>query len=70
MRAIEAKTFSGYDGLRLTELPKPQPVKDRSAGPRHGRWRHAWPRIHDPVGWTTLEPSRRQLLGNEGAGVI
>ena len=29
MRAIEAKTFSGYGGLRQTELPKPQPVKDR-----------------------------------------
>ena len=29
MRAIEAKTFSGYDGLRQMELPKPQPAKDR-----------------------------------------
>ena len=29
MRAIEAKTFSGYGGLRQTELPKPQPAKDR-----------------------------------------
>jgi D-arabinose 1-dehydrogenase-like Zn-dependent alcohol dehydrogenase len=29
MRAIEAKTFSGYSGLRQTELPKPQPGKDR-----------------------------------------
>ncbi|SOE97031.1 hypothetical protein SAMN05414139_10082 [Burkholderia sp. D7] len=29
MRAIEAKTFSGYDGLRQIELPKPQPVQDR-----------------------------------------
>jgi NADPH:quinone reductase-like Zn-dependent oxidoreductase len=29
MRAIEAETFSGYGGLRQTELPKPQPVKDR-----------------------------------------
>ena len=26
MRAIEAKTFSGYGGLRQTQLPKPQPV--------------------------------------------
>jgi hypothetical protein len=24
MRAIEARTFSGYGGLRQTELPKPQ----------------------------------------------
>ena len=29
MRAIEAKTFSGYGGLRQTELPKPRPAKDR-----------------------------------------
>jgi hypothetical protein len=29
MRAIEANTFSGYGGLRQTELPKPQSAKDR-----------------------------------------
>ena len=29
MRAIEAKTFSGYGGLRQIEMPKPQPAKDR-----------------------------------------
>ena len=29
MRAIEAKTFSGFGGLRQTELPKPQPAKDK-----------------------------------------
>jgi NADPH2:quinone reductase len=29
MRAIEAKTLSGYGGLRQTELPKPQPARDR-----------------------------------------
>ena len=29
MRAIEAKTFSGYSELRQTELPKPKPAKDR-----------------------------------------
>ena len=29
MRAIEAETFSGYDGLRQIELPKPQPARDR-----------------------------------------
>ena len=29
MRAIAAKTFSGYGGLRQIELPKPQPTKDR-----------------------------------------
>ena len=36
MRAMEAKTFSGYGGLRQTELPKPQPAKDRIAGSRRG----------------------------------
>jgi hypothetical protein len=29
MRAIEGKAFSGYGGLRQTELPKPQPATDR-----------------------------------------
>jgi NADPH2:quinone reductase len=29
MRVIEAKCFSGYGGLQQTELPKPQPAKDR-----------------------------------------
>jgi NADPH:quinone reductase-like Zn-dependent oxidoreductase len=29
MRAIEAKTFSGYGGLRQIELGKPQPAKDK-----------------------------------------
>ena len=29
MRAIEAKSFSGYGGLRQTESPTPQPAKDR-----------------------------------------
>ena len=29
MQAIEAKTFSGYDGLQQIELPKPKPAKDR-----------------------------------------
>ena len=29
MRAIEAKSFSGYGGLRQIELPKPQPATDR-----------------------------------------
>jgi hypothetical protein len=29
MRAIEAKTFSGYGGLQQIELAKPQPAKGR-----------------------------------------
>ena len=27
MRAIEANSFSGYDGLSQAELPKPQPAR-------------------------------------------
>jgi NADPH2:quinone reductase len=29
MQAIQAKTFSGYGGLRQTESSKPPPAKDR-----------------------------------------
>jgi NADPH2:quinone reductase len=29
MRVIVAKTFSGYRRLQQTELPRPQPAKDR-----------------------------------------
>jgi NADPH:quinone reductase len=29
VRALEAKSFSGYGGLQQTELPQPQPAKDR-----------------------------------------
>ena len=32
MRAIEAKSFSGYGGLQHAERPKPQPAKDRVLG--------------------------------------
>ena len=67
MRAIEAETFSGYGGLRQTELRKPLPAKDRvlvrvtagvtpldHPGPSGGH-----PRAKAPL-----------VLGNEGAGVI
>src|SRR4030088_335422 len=68
MRAIEAKTFSGYGGLRQTELPKPQPVKDRvlvrvtAAGVT-------------PLEYTVLSGGHPRakaplVLGNEGAGII
>src|SRR5205807_10577697 len=68
MPAIEAKTFSGYGGLRQTEFPKPQPAKDRvlvrvtAAGVT-------------PLEYTVLSgghPRARAplVLGNEGAGVI
>jgi NADPH2:quinone reductase len=68
MRVIEAKTFSGYGGLQQTELPKPQPVKDRvlvrvtAAGVT-------------PLEYTVLSGGHPRakaplVLGNEGAGVI
>src|ERR1700731_4479012 len=68
MRAIEAMTFSGYGGLRQTELPKPRPAKDRglvcvtAAGGTpldHTILSGAHPRAKAPL-----------VLGNEGAGVI
>ena len=68
MRAIEAKTFSGYGGLRQTELPKPQPAKDRvlirltAAGVTpldHTILSGAHPRAKAPL-----------VLGNEGAGIV
>src|SRR6202040_3418309 len=68
MRAIEAKTFSGYGGLRQTELPKPQPAKDEvlirvtAAGVTpldHTILSGAHPRAKPPL-----------VLGNEGAGVV
>jgi NADPH:quinone reductase len=68
MRAIEAGSFSGYDGLRKIELPAPRPAKDRvlvrvtAAGVT-------------PLDYTILSGSHPRakaplVLGNEGAGVI
>src|SRR5271156_4338082 len=68
MRVIEAKTFSGYGGLQQTELPKPQPVKDKvlvrvtAAGVT-------------PLEYTVLSGGHPRakaplVLGNEGAGLI
>jgi NADPH:quinone reductase len=68
MRAIQAKTFSGYGGLRQTELPKPRPAKDRvlvrvtAAGVT-------------PLEYTVLSGGHPRakaplVLGNEGAGVV
>jgi NADPH2:quinone reductase len=68
MRVIEAKTFSGYGGLRQTELPKPQLAKERvlvrvtAAGVT-------------PLEYTVLSGGHPRakaplVLGNEGAGVI
>src|ERR1700722_15761255 len=68
MRAIEAKTFSGYGGLRQTELPKPQPARDKvlvrvtAAGVTpldHTILSGGHPRAKAPL-----------VLGNEGAGIV
>jgi NADPH2:quinone reductase len=68
MRAIQANSFSGYDGLRQVELRKPQPAKDRvlvrvtAAGVTpldHTILSGGHPRAKAPL-----------VLGNEGAGVI
>jgi NADPH:quinone reductase-like Zn-dependent oxidoreductase len=68
MLAIEAKTFSGDDGLQQIELAKPQPAKDRvlvrvtAAGVTpldHTILSGGHPRAKAPL-----------VLGNEGAGVI
>jgi NADPH:quinone reductase len=68
MWAIEATTFSGYAGLRQTELPKPEPAKDRvlvrltAAGVTpldHTILSGGHPRAKAPL-----------VLGNEGAGII
>jgi NADPH:quinone reductase len=68
MRAIEAKSFSGYGELRQTELTKPQPAKERvlirvtAAGVTpldHTILSGGHPRAKAPL-----------VLGNEGAGVI
>ena len=68
MRAVQAENFSGYGGLRLVELPKPQPAKDRvlvrvtAAGVT-------------PLDYTILSGGHPRakaplVLGNEGGGVI
>jgi NADPH2:quinone reductase len=68
MRAIEAKTFSGYVGLQQIELPKPQSAKDKvlvritAAGVTpldHTILTGGHPRAKPPL-----------VLGNEGVGVI
>ena len=68
MRAIEAKTFSGYGGLQQIELAKPQPAKDKvlvhmtAAGVTpldHTILTGGHPRARAPL-----------VLGNEGVGVV
>ena len=68
MRAVEAKTFSGYGGLRQIELPKPQPAKDRvlvrvtAAG--------VTPLDHTILSGEHPRAKAPLVLGNEGAGVV
>jgi NADPH2:quinone reductase len=68
MRAIEAETFSGYGGLKQTELPKPLPAKDRvlvrvtAAG--------VTPLDHTILSGRHPRAKAPLVLGNEGVGVI
>jgi NADPH2:quinone reductase len=68
MRALEARTFSGYGGLRQVELPKPSPAKDRvlvrvtAAG--------VTPLDHTILSGEHPRAKAPLVLGNEGAGVI
>jgi NADPH:quinone reductase len=68
MRAIEAQTFSGYGGLKQTELPKPLPAKDRvlvrvtAAG--------VTPLDHTILSGRHPRAKAPLVLGNEGAGVV
>src|SRR6266478_1283723 len=68
MRTIEASTFSGYEGLRQTEFPNPQPTPDRvlvrvtAAGVT-------------PLDYTILSGGHPRakaplVLGGEGSGVV
>src|SRR5882672_1339373 len=68
MPAIEATTFSGYGGLRQTEPPRPQAVKDKvlvrvtAAG--------VTPLDHTVLSGRHPRAKAPLVLGNEGAGVI
>ena len=41
MRAMRAEQFSGYEALKLVELPKPTVTDGKSTGANHGSRRHA-----------------------------
>ena len=68
MWAIEALSFSGYGGLRRTEISKPQPVQDRvlvrvtAAG--------VAPLDHTILTGGHAAAKAPLVLGNEGAGII
>src|ERR1700723_263205 len=68
MRAMVARTFSGYAGLQQTELAVPQPAKDKVLV----RITAAGVPPLDPTILTGGPPRAKPplVLGNEGAGVI
>src|SRR3981081_4122155 len=68
MRAIEAKTFSGYVVLRQIELPKPPPARGKVLV-------RLPPARVTPLDYTILSGGHPRakaplVVGNEGAGVI
>ena len=68
MRAMRAETFSGYEGLKLVELPKPRATDGRvlvritAAG--------VTPLDHTILSGTFHHSKAPLVLGNEGAGVV
>src|SRR5947199_4546992 len=68
MRAMRAETFSGYEGLKLIELPKPAvtktkvPVRITAAG--------VTPLDHTIRAGKFHGSKAPLILGNEGAGVV
>jgi NADPH:quinone reductase len=68
VRAIEAKTFSDYGGLRQTELPKPQPAKDRVLVRVTAA--DVTPLDHTILSGGHPRATAPLVLGNEGAGSL
>src|ERR1700716_3250521 len=68
MRAMRAETFSGYQGLKLIELPKPAVTKGKvlvriaAAG--------VTPLDHTILSGQFHASKAPLILGNEGAGVV
>ena len=68
MRAMRAETFSGYEGLKLIELPKPAVTKTKvlvritAAG--------VTPLDHTILSGKFHGSKAPLVLGNEGAGVV
>jgi NADPH:quinone reductase len=68
MRAIEAQTFSGYGGLRQTELPNLQPTDERVLV--HITAAGVTPLDHTILSGGHPRAKAPLVLGNEGVGVI